>query len=424
MEITMRQIGIEALLIMDKVGIPLLYQKLNPKRADIQPVLLSGFLTAIKEFSTAIIEGAIKDFHVDYGERTISIISGKKVIFAAIHDRENHEKIVPIIIPLLQEFEKYYYQDVEIGEPGDLNQYLPFKERIANVMGITNPSLEWIPILNQEAPGKKSAKPKIKLPLQFIDGTNSIQEIVTKSNLKQAVVLEDISKLWAYNKIRFRNILTEKDIVIPNRKMNQYLQPSSEEWQALKHEFPKLVSTIPYIASHLDGKTTIGHIIDEFCEEGPEKMYWLMDFLFLNDALELLTPEKRRVLMVKEIIDRAIMVAADVYSLEDSLATIQEAIKQVNKPEIITQIQVLKDNWKIDYSILLYEGLTPEKVMSLYQDWLSILRIFIYKISEKKRKKFLEELTRELDYEFFEKYKSEDLDGLEEFAVWLESMFS
>ena len=65
----------------------------------------------------------------------------------------------------------------------------------------------------------------------------------------------------------------------------------------------------------------------------------------------------------------------------------------------------------------------PEKIIEIYDYWFEILRLFIFTLSEKKRKKYIELLTEELNFEFFEKYRNEDFDGLEEFAFWLEIVF-
>ena len=149
-----------------------------------------------------------------------------------------------------------------------------------------------------------------------------------------------------------------------------------------------------------------------------------MDYLYLNDAISILSPEKRRILMAKEILQKSLEIATEIYSKEETVWHLKSVLNELNKPEIISQIRVLKDTWQIDYSFLVYEGLSPEKVLALYDVWLEILRMFIFSLEEKKRKKYIEYLTEELDYDFFEKYRSEDLDGLEEFAFWLELIFN
>ena len=128
--------------------------------------------------------------------------------------------------------------------------------------------------------------------------------------------------------------------------------------------------------------------------------------------------------MAKEILQKSLEIASEIYSSEETIRHLKAVIAEINRPEIISQIRVLKDRWVIDYSFLVYEGLSPEVVISLYDVWLEILRMFIFSLDEKKRKKFIAILSEELDYDFFEKYRSEDLDGLEEFAFWLELIFN
>lgn len=416
----MIDIGLEALLIMDKAGIPLLFQKLDPKRTDIEPILLSGFLTAVKAFSIEIIDDTITDFHVDYGKRLITILSGHKIVFAAIHSHKSTERIIPVLAPLLKEFESQNYKENHIGESGPLEKYEPFRERIATVMGINNPSLDWIPFYTEIDEAKVTDDSKIK---NFIDNHYSIKDIVNHCNLSESEVLNEISKLWAIGAIRFRNILTQRDIVISTSKIASYLQPSTIEWKELYKEFPNLINMIPHILNHLDGQTTVGHIIDDLDTEGIENVYWLMDYLYINDALSMLSPEKRRILMAKEILQKSLEIAADIYSVEETIWHLKSVLNEIRSPEIISQIRLLKENWSIDYSFLVYEGLSPEKVLQLYDIWLEILRMFIFSLDEKKRKKYIEYLTEMLDFDFFEKYRSEDMDGFEEFAFWLELIF-
>ena len=416
----MIDIGLEALLIMDKAGIPLLFQKLDPKRSDIEPILLSGFLTAVKAFSTEIVDDSLSEFHLDYGKRLITILTGQKIVFAAIHNQKSTGRIIPVLSPLLKEFEIEYYQD-ELGQSGPLEVYDPFRERIATVMGITNPSLEWIPFYSEIEDISISSEIKVK---DFIDNLSSINEIISKSNLSKPEVLKEISKLWTLGHIRFRNILTKQDIVISTSKISSYLQPHTDEWKDLKKEFPNLAHLVPHILSHLDGQTIVGTVIEELVDEGLESVYWLMDYLYINDALTILSPEKRRILMAKEILQKSLEIAIESYSTKEVIKNLREILTEINTPEIISQIRLKDQSWTIDYSFLVYEGLSPKDILNLYDVWLEILRLFIFSLDEKKRKKYIENLTEQLDYNFFEKYRGEDMDGFEEFAFWLEVIFN
>ena len=416
----MIDIGLEALLIMDKAGIPLLFQKLDPKRSDIEPILLSGFLTAVKAFSMEIIDDTISDFHVDYGKRLITILSGHKIVFAAIHNHKSTERIIPVLSPLLKEFESQYYTEEHIGDSGPLDKYEPFRERIATVMGISNPSLDWIPFFANLDEVNVTDGSEVR---KLINNHYSIKDIVKYSNLSEPEVLDELSKLWAIGVIRFRNILTQGDIVISTSKIASYLQPNTIEWRELGEVYPNLISIIPHILNHLDGRTTVGQILEDVESEGIENVFWLMDFLYISDALSILSPEKRRILMAKEILQKSLEIAADIYSVKETIWHLKSVLNEIRSPEIISQIRLSEEKWTIDYSFLVYEGLTPEKVLHLYDVWLEILRMFIFSLDEKKRKKYIEQLTEELNFDFFEKYRSEDMDGFEEFAFWLELIF-
>lgn len=417
----MKQMGIQAILIMNQAGLPLLFQKLDPKRSDIDPSLLSAFLTALKSFSLDLFEKEEGDFQVNYGKRLISLFTGQKTIFAIIHTVKSDDDLAQIINHILKEFENQYLSEIDIDDPGDLRQYQPFRERIAEEIGLSDPSLNWTPFLVKK-PDAKSCEDNFTL--QYINGEKTIQEIITASGKTKEEVLSALSKIWALGVLQFKDILDKKDVIIPTKNISAYLQSSSEEWQKLSDEFPKNAHMIPYIIRHLDGKTPVGTVLQQFMREGVEKVYDLLDYLFREGAVSILSPEKRRILMAKEILQKSLEIATQIYSKREALDTLKKTLQQFRKPEIISQIKVTLEKWDIDYSFLVYEGLSPEKVLELYETWLDLLRKFISSLGERNRRKYLETLTAKLDFDFFKKYRSEDMDGLEEFAFWLEQYFN
>ncbi|TFG00520.1 MAG: hypothetical protein EU542_08000 [Promethearchaeota archaeon] len=417
----MINLGIEALLVMDKVGIPLLFQKLDPIKTDIEPVLLSGFLTAVKSFSDDLIDSTVSNFHINYGKRLVTIISGKKIIFAAIHNERFKDQIVPKLEPLLEEFEENYYEQYESGEPGDLNEFQPFHERIATVMGIVNPSDDWIPYLKSKA-HKEHLQNKCQLE-KLIDNESNIGNIITKSSCSRKTILEELSLLWSNQFIQFRNILTEKDIVIATANLSLYLQKNTFTYGELCETFPKIKNKVPFIISYLDGRTTVGEILQEFDSFGKETIYSLLDYFYVNDAISVLSSEKRRILMAKEILHESLFLATEMYSLEETLSIIRKVLAEINTPAVISQIKITKKSWHIDYSFTIYTGLTPKEILEIYNQWLNVLRLFIFYLDKSKRNAFIELLSDELDFDFFEKYRSEDMNGFEEFVFWLETLF-
>jgi len=414
-------VGIEALLIMDKAGIPLLFQKLKPRKAELEPVLLSGFLTAVRAFSEDIVDETLENFNLDYGKRVITILPGQKIIFAIIHNGKNIERINQALIPLIKEFENKYYINKELGNSGPIEEYEPFRKRIVDVMGISDYSLSWIPIVLHDHDHDIIMSNPL---LHFINNHDSIQEIIANSKMSQEIVLQELSKLWAFGQIQFRNLLSKDDIVISTRKISSYLQPSCVEWQEMNHAFPNIINKVPFLISYFDGKTTVETIMEEFTDEGLENVYWLMDYLYTQEAITILSPEKRRILMAKEILGKSLEIAVNVYSHNEIIEILRTVLHEFKIPEIISQVKISDKHMSIDYNFLLYEGLSPEKVLQLYDQWLEVLRLFIFSLNEKKRKKYIEILTEELNYEFFEKYHGEDFNGFEEFAFWLEVIFN
>ncbi|MCF2142873.1 MAG: hypothetical protein K9W42_04160 [Candidatus Heimdallarchaeota archaeon] len=414
--------GIESLLIMDKGGIPLLFQKLDPKHSDVEPVLLSGFLTALKDFSLSIIDPS-SDFQIDYGKRVLTILTGRKIVLAAIHTRKSAQNIGDILKPILDEFEMRFFSGDESSDTRPLEVYEPFRERIIDIMGITNPSLKWIPFFfDKSSSSLSSLSEKGTKIVSFIDNHHSIEEIISATGVSKDAVLIELSKLWAMGIIGFRNLLAEDDFIVTTNKIVPYLQPSSQEWQEIKKRFPNLIGNLPYIISHLDGRTTVGQITQQFLKEGLENVFWLLDYLYINEGISILSPEKRRILMAKEITSKTFTLAREFLSDAEIVRIIREVLKSLSFPEIISQIRLTDESWTLDFSFLPYNSLSPENIMAIYNQWLDLLRLFIFAFKGRKRRKFIHRLTEELDFAFFAKFRSEDMNGFEEFAFWLETI--
>ncbi|MHA1188204.1 MAG: hypothetical protein ACTSSK_15295 [Candidatus Heimdallarchaeota archaeon] len=101
---------------------------MNPRKEELEPILLSGFLTAVRAFSDSIVDETVEDFNLDYGKRIITILPGDQIIFAVIHNSEKFDRISQALTPLLKEFETVYYKDKTLGDSGPIEDYEPFRK--------------------------------------------------------------------------------------------------------------------------------------------------------------------------------------------------------------------------------------------------------------------------------------------------------
>ena len=65
----MRNCRIDTILVIDRSGLPLLTQAFNPKGKEMDPMLVSGFITAIASFSQDLVAEHRSIFQINYGAR-------------------------------------------------------------------------------------------------------------------------------------------------------------------------------------------------------------------------------------------------------------------------------------------------------------------------------------------------------------------
>ncbi|MBD3406775.1 MAG: hypothetical protein GF411_11730 [Candidatus Lokiarchaeota archaeon] len=405
--------NIEAILIIERgSGLPLLLQKLDPRVIEIDPALVSGFLFAIQAFSAEVMEKGSTEFQINYGKKLFTVIVGESAMVVAINSGGWSDEVTPIVTDLLDEFERDWYLGIEMH--GGDQIYDDFKPRIIERLGLQNVSLDWIPYFKTNDVSTEQA-----VHVQdHINGELAIGEILKRCESNDDEVLMEISRLWANGDIGFKNTLERCDIVIPTQKLFRYIQSHTQEREELKQFSSKLVQILPRVIQHFDGKSTI----DQILQGQPNHLYELLDFLLSKRALEILSAEKKRILLAKELLERCLDVAEDVYSKQEARLSLERALDHIEEPEIITQVHLVEDNeWKIDYGFLVYDGLTPKRVMEIHAIWLKLLKQYVKELPNKKKSKYIEELVSTLQIEFFDRYASDELEGVVEFSFSLEA---
>ena len=97
---------------MDKGGIPLFFMRLDPRSADLDPDLISGFFTAIHDFSERAVSNDALSFELNYGARVFKVISGKKTNLVAVTLGKIHDSQVSILSSLSYEFENTWLPSI------------------------------------------------------------------------------------------------------------------------------------------------------------------------------------------------------------------------------------------------------------------------------------------------------------------------
>ena len=174
--------NIQAILLMDKGGIPLFFMKLDPKVLDIDPMLVSGFFIAIQSFSREVIEKGASQFQVDYGARLFTITSGKKADLLVVSLGKLQERFGPAMTSMLKEFESKWLRGktVEKIDSMDIHTCFPkFRESIIHRLTAGRVSISWIPFLVSSDDGES---PELRSPiLSHIDGVRTLELILRDS---------------------------------------------------------------------------------------------------------------------------------------------------------------------------------------------------------------------------------------------------
>jgi hypothetical protein len=390
-------------MLMDKGGIPLFFMKLDPKVLDIDPMLVSGFFTAIQSFSKEVIEKSAKQFQVDYGARLFNITSGKKADLLIISLGKLQDRFGPVMTSMLKEFESKWLKgkSVEKIDSMDIHTCFPkFRESIIHRLTSGRISISWIPFL---VSSDDEQSPDLTSPiLSHIDGVRTLELIQEGA-------------------VAFRRILDTRDIIASTSRLDPLLQSSSAEREELKRNHPDIAVLLPRLSGMFDGRRTVEEIMNAL--EGQLEREALVDaieILLDMQAIEPLSPERRRILLAKEAMDIAIRVAEKVYSSGEMTNALQSSLTMGSAPEVVGEIRLVDNKWSVEYDSRLLEGLDPRRLMDLYADWMKLLAQFSVALERKKLKKFVETLTQAYEAYLLNRYTAQDLRGFEEFSFWLE----
>lgn len=414
--------NIQAILIMERGGIPLFFMKIDPRARDLDPMLVSGFFTAIQTFSKEIVDRRSSRFQVDYGARLFTVLSGNSTDLVAVSMGECEEEVVLTLTSLLEEFETLWISDLTREEMDTLDintEFVEFRENILQSLSFKQILGSWIPFFVGTSVSSERSKDSIVVP--FIDGSRNIDEIINESGLNREDVTLEITRLWALGGLQFRSILAMNDVVVSTSKLDRFLQSSSPERAELARTNPDILAVVPRMSTLFDGRRTVGAITRFLSEQYSERsLMQAFDFLMESKAIDVLTPEKRRILLTKEAMEIAIKVAESVYSEEKAFEYLEASLTKVAIPEVVGEVHLTDGKWEITYASRLHEGLDPRRLMELYADWVKLLAQYLGALDKSKIHAYAEALTDAYSSYILKRYTAEDLRGFEEISYWLE----
>ncbi|MFX1263355.1 MAG: hypothetical protein ACFFAZ_14840, partial [Promethearchaeota archaeon] len=242
------------------------------------------------------------------------------------------------------------------------------------------------------------------------------------SGITEEEMIVETSTLWAHRVIRFRNTLSFNDFVTSRTLFLRYVQSTSKETADLRNLHPEMVGVIPRLAGLMDGRRTVRETLAELGGAYDEReILRVMDYLLENDVIEALSPEKRRILLVKEALESALRVAEEHYQRQATEA-LRSVMNRSDTPETLGQLRFVDGRWRVDFDFKILEGLTQQRLMLLYGEWMKMLAQFVGELDRERLDGFIAGLTQTFYHRILDRYASYDLRGFEEFTFWLEQL--
>jgi len=133
---------------MERGGIPLFFMKLDPKAQDLDPILVSGFFTAIQSFSKEVIEKDSSMFQVDYGARLFTVFSGESTDFVVVSLGEWDSEVTSVLKSLHDEFESVWIKNLSRKKKDTIKidtEFPDFREGIVQNLSFRKLSGSWVP---------------------------------------------------------------------------------------------------------------------------------------------------------------------------------------------------------------------------------------------------------------------------------------
>lgn len=414
-------ININTVLVMTKDGLPLLYQKLNPRATDLEPVLLAGFLQALQLFGNQTInsgrqEGGLTS--VDYGKRKLLIYPAGPITIVVLH--ENTVRAVEELEALLQvvawEFLRDHASDLQrnVVEP---SRYESFRPTLVRLFVDDQVKLAWVPVKLPSFP------PSVEGELvDFLDSHRTVEELcqaIPSSNCSQ--IKRQLNLWWVQGYVTFRNVFVESDILVPKRNAHHFLTAPSpltvcKVASTSCPASPDSTISCKVIITRLDGKSNLKSLFNNSsCHCLPQ-----VECLWEQGFVEVLTAEKRQILLAKELAGIIIGSLQKHLGGKNLVQVVRTAAGKVNSIDLLADLSFLTEDVIVNFNFRNYDNYPPNELQDLSLKWMMFNSTLIQDIPPKKRKKVVSNLVSRLDLEFFSEFRAEDFDDFEGFTHTLE----
>jgi hypothetical protein len=180
---------------------------------------------------------------------------------------------------------------------------------------------------------------------------------------------------------------------------------------------------IPRLAGLLEGRRTVREMLVELGESYDEReILRVLDYLLEREVIEALSPEKRRILLAKEVLDTSLRVAEECCPDGEATNALATVLGRSDTPETLGQLRVTDNQWSVDFDFKILEDLNNRRLMLLFGEWMKLLAQFAALLDSKKLDQFIVNMTEGITERIFSRFTPFDLRGFEEYPFWLEQL--
>ena len=184
-----------------------------------------------------------------------------------------------------------------------------------------------------------------------------------------------------------------------------------------------MVAIIPHLVGLMNGRRSVRELLMLLGTSYDEReILRVLDYLLENSVVEALAPEKRRILLVKEVLAMCLNIAEEYYHRDATSKALVSSMKASEAPEVISQFQFTDNRWTVDFSIKVLEGLNNRRLMLIFGEWMKVLAQFSALLDPSNLESFISALTFAFSNKIITHFTPFDLRGLEEFSFWLEQL--
>lgn len=371
-----------------KDGKPILEMDFSVEGMGYDSVLLSGFMSAIQEFSKKFAERDVKQ--IDQGDLKVFLEEGDKtsaIYVASVESEELRLKIQS----LLESFELRYKETLEDKKKGVSPQLFEnFKENITQTLSEDVIRPHYVVSFTGQPPKHLLSEDAWPI-IAHTDGKRTVAQVATHSGTNLQFVMENLAILKSKGLVQFRLVMDAYDIPILTPKGTTKLVESAKDYQILRSKFG---DTIFDVIKAIDSRTPVARLAEKL-SIGISDAKDLLKSLITKGYIDLLDEELKYWLVVDQFYLNLKAVVTKVLG-KKGLQIVSRALDKEKSP-LVKLVTITEDSRspleRVKYHIEGQQNVNLKQVMEPFL--FAALRVF-QSLEAQQGKKYTNKLKTEI----------------------------